>query len=267
MGVHGATSRWRPVDVVGPVAVFAAFIGLWYLVREVLMSPSRRFLVPPPHRVVNESFLTWSHLRPMLDGLWATTRVALTGLAIAIVLGVGLAVLMSQARWLERALLPYVVALQAVPVLAFVPLIGALFDFDGRARVVVVVMVALFPVVSTTLHGLLSVDPAHHDLFTLQGASRWTRLRKLMLPAALPSMFTGFRIAAALAVVGAVVGDLFFRQGEPGIGRLIDVYRSRLFMERMYGAVVLAALLGIVVFALFGALAQRAVGHWHGTPR
>jgi len=125
------------------------------------------------------------------------------------------------------------------------------------------VLISLFPIVAGTLFGLLSAERGHHDLFTLHGASRRTRLRKLMLPAALPSIFTGLRISAGLAVVGAVVGDTFFTQGHPGIGKQITVYRSRLDMEEMYGAIVLTSLLGIAVFWAFGALARRVVGHWH----
>ena len=101
---------------------------------------------------------------------------------------------------------------------------------------------------------------AHHDLFTLHGAGRWTRLCKLQLPSALPSIFTGLRIAAGLAVIGAIVADFFFRQGDPGIGILIDRYRPRLQSEQMFGAVILSSLLGIVVFWFFGFLAHGSWG-------
>jgi NitT/TauT family transport system permease protein len=83
----------------------------------------------------------------------------------------------------------------------------------------------------------------------------------------MPSIFTGFRVAAGLSVIGAVVGDFFFRQGQPGIGILIDVYRSRLNYPLMYGAVILSSALGILVFWLFGFIANRAVGHWHESTR
>jgi NitT/TauT family transport system permease protein len=274
----GGGNRW--LERLGPLAVFAAFVGLWYLVHYVVMSDRRKFLVPPPHVVVQKSFLTWKTsgggtlagiagggLHDQLQGLWLSTRVAILGLAIAMVLGVGLAVLMSQARWIERALYPYAVALQAIPVLAFVPLIGVLWGFTFRSRVLVCVIIALFPIVANTLFGLLSVDRGHHDLFTLHGAGRWTRLRKLQLPAALPAIFTGFRISAGLSVIGAVVGDFFFRQGEPGIGQLIDRYRASNSYAQMYGAVILAAALGIAVFWLFGWIGNRAIGHWHETAR
>lgn len=266
------------LGLVGPLVVFATFIGLWYLLHYVLMSEARQFLVPPPHRVVDKSFLTWKvegsgtlaaiaggGLHDQLDGLWLSARVAMLGLVIAIVLGMSVAILMSQAKWIERSVYPYAVALQAIPILAFVPLIGVLWGFTFRSRVLVCVIIALFPIIANTLFGLLSVDRGHHDLFTLHGARRWTRLRKLQLPAALPAIFIGFRTSAGLSVIGAVVGDFFFRQGDPGIGQLIDRYRASNSYPQMYGAVILAAALGITVFWVFGWINDRAIGSWHET--
>lgn len=264
-----ATHRGRRshLEKLGPIAVFVAFVGFWYFLSYVWMSEGRRFLVPPPHRVVEQSFLDWDNFSTLLESLWLTAKVAIVGLVIAIVLGMAIAILMSQARWVERALFPYAVAVQAVPILAFVPLIGVLFGYDFRSRVIVCVIIALFPIIANTLFGLLSADRAQHDLFSLHGVTRWTRLGKLQLPAAMPSIFTGFRVAAGLSVIGAVVGDFFFRQGQPGIGILIDVYRSRLNYPLMYGAVILSSALGILVFWLFGFIANRAVGHWHESTR
>jgi NitT/TauT family transport system permease protein len=119
--------------------------------------------------------------------------------------------------------------------------------------------------IANTLFGLQSVDGAHHDLFTLQKASRWARLRKLELPAALPSVFTGLRTSSGLSVIGAIVGDMFFKQGDPGIGTLLDVYRSRLQSEDLFAAIILASLFGVAVFALFTLIARFAVGSWHAS--
>ena len=120
----------------------------------------------------------------------------------------------------------------------------------------VCVLVSLFPLVTNTLYGLKSVDPGHHDLFTLMGASRWQRLLHLQLPAALPAIVTGCKIAAGLAVIGSIVADFFFRQGEPGIGRLIDIYRQRLATEQLMSALLLSSLLGLALFAVFEVLAR-----------
>jgi len=249
---------WGP-----PAAVLVAVVGLWYAVSYLLLDPQRRFLVPPPHEVIRVSFFDPFNLRELLGALWLSTRIAFIGLAIAIVIGMAMAMAMSRAKWVERSLYPYAVLTQTIPILAMVPLFGFWFGFGNFSRVLVVVLFCIFPVVANTLFGLQSVQQEHHDLFTLHGASRLTRLRKLQLPAALPSIFTGLRIAAGLAVIGAIVGDTFFKQGEPGIGILIDRYQSRLQSEQMVGAIILSSLLGIVVFWLFGFVARRAVGGWH----
>jgi NitT/TauT family transport system permease protein len=249
---------WGP-----PLAVLVAMLGVWYGVSYLLLDPDRRFLVPPPHEVVRVGFLDPYNLEELLDALWLSTRVAVIGLAVAIAIGAALAVAMSQARWVERSVYPYAVITQTVPILACVPVFGFWFGFGFFSRVLVCVIIALFPIIANTLFGLQSVQREHHDLFTLHGAGRLTRLWKLQLPAALPSVFTGLRIAAGLAVIGAIVGDFFFKQGDPGIGILIDRYQSRLQSEQMVAAIILSSLLGIVVFWLFGFLARRVVGSWH----
>jgi NitT/TauT family transport system permease protein len=129
------------------------------------------------------------------------------------------------------------------------------------------VIISIFPIVSNTLFGLLSAERSQHDLFTLHDASRRTRLLKLQLPAALPAIFTGYRIAAGLSVIGAVVGELFFRRGSKGIGILMDQYRSRNQYPLTYGALVLSSLLGIAVFVFFGWLGHAIVGRWHESTR
>ncbi|HZA81520.1 MAG TPA: ABC transporter permease [Actinomycetes bacterium] len=249
---------WGP-----PAAVFVAVLGIWYGVSYLLLDPQRRFLVPPPHEVVKVSFLDPYNLQELLEALWLSTRVAFIGLFIATVLGLLLAIAMSQARWVERSVYPYAVLTQTIPILAMVPLFGFWFGFGYVSRVLVVVLFCIFPIIANTLFGLRSVEQDHHDLFTLHDAGRLTRLWKLQLPAALPSIFTGLRISAGLAVIGAIVGDFFFKQGAPGIGILIDLYRSRLQSEQMFAAIIVSSLLGVIVFWLFGFLARRVVGSWH----
>jgi NitT/TauT family transport system permease protein len=235
-------SFWGP-----PFLVLLAFLGLWYAISYLLLSPERRFLLPPPHAVLQVGFLDPYNLRELLQGLWLSARVAMVGLSIAIVIGVALAIAMSQARWVERSLYPYAVILQTIPILALVPLFGFWFGFGLTSRVLVCVLIALFPIIANTLFGLRSVEQDHHDLFTLHDAGRL--------------------VSAGLAVIGAIVGDFFFKQGEPGIGILIDLYRSRLQSEQMFAAIILSSLFGVLVFWFFGFLARRVVGSWHESAR
>lgn len=265
--------RFTLTDYAGPAVVFVLFVAVWYLLSQVILPPQKRFLLPTPHKVIAEGFGVWRSgdrrgLQPILLSLWDTTKVALLGLSITIVVGMGLAVLMSTRRWLERATWPYLVAVQSAPILALTPLIRALIDGTQRQRVLVVVLISIFPIVSNTLFGLLSAEKSQHELFTLQGASRWTRLSKLQFPAALPNIFVGLRISAGLAVIGAVVGDFYFAQGGVvGIGAQIDIYRNRLWGAELITAILLASALGLVVFLFFGWVQRLAIGKWHITNR
>lgn len=250
-------------SVLLPLAVLAVVVAVWYLVSYVFLDESRRFLMPPPDQVVTEG-LFGPNAGEMWQALWQTTKIAMTGLLIAAVIGIVWAIVMAQSKRAETALFPYAVFLQCIPVLALVPLIGFWFGFGFSARVFVCVLITLFPMVSNTLFGLQSVDPGMRDLFALHKPSRLTVLRKLEMPAAMPSIFVGLRTSGGLAVVGAIVGDFFFKQGTPGIGVLLDNYRSRLQSPDLFAAIILASLLGVVVFLVFGLIGNRVVGRWYG---
>ncbi|MGU3435116.1 ABC transporter permease [Actinomycetes bacterium M1A6_2h] len=254
--------------MIGPIPVLATFvvaIAAWYAVSYLVLTPTRRFLLPPPHQILRVSVLDFDHLGPMLSALWLTVQVSMVGLVVACLFGITSAVLMSRAQWLEKSLYPYAIILQTVPILALVPLIGLWFGYGFFSRTVVCVIIALFPMISNTLFGLNSTDKAMHDLFTMNKASSWQRLVKLQMPAALPSMFAGLRISSGLAVIGAVVGDMFFTQGQAGIGTLLQTFRARLQTEDLYTAIILSSLYGIVVFAVFTAITKAAIGSWHSS--
>jgi NitT/TauT family transport system permease protein len=253
--------------VVAPFVVFLLVVVVWLFVSYVLLEPRRRFLMPPPQDVVRVGLMDPRNLSEILGALWSTTQVAVVGLVVAIAIGTLVAIAMIQARWIEWSIYPWAVVLQTIPILAIVPLIGFWFQFGFSSRVLVCVLISLFPIITNTLFGLKSSDQAHHDLFTLQNASRLQRLSKLQLPGALPAILSGWRIAAGLSVVGAIVGDFFFRQGDPGIGRLIDDYRARLQSEQLFAAVALSSLLGLLVFWAFGLLGRVLVGAWHESHR
>ena len=170
---------------------------------------------------------------------------------------------MSQAKWIERSLYPYAVIMQVTPILAIVPLIALWFGYDFTARVVVCVLIAIFPIITNTLHGLLTVDTNQRDLFTLHHSSRVARLVKLQLPHAIPDIFVGLKVSAGLSVVGAIVGEFFFRQGTPGLGRLLDVYRAYLQIDLLMSALLFSCALGIASFWVVGFIGNRLTKSWH----
>ncbi|MUH52207.1 MAG: ABC transporter permease subunit [Actinobacteria bacterium] len=269
---HAASARTAEWSrLVGPLVIFVLFVAAWHYMhtdgmRRFFDKPG--FLLPAPETVLHDSFLKPLARASLLNGLKWTTLVALLGLAMTIVIGVSIAVTMSQAKWVERSTYPYLVALQAIPILSVVPIINSVFGGGINSRLFVCVVISIFPIVTNTLFGLTSADAGQHDLFTLRGASRWTRLVKLQLPSAMPAIFTGFRISAGLSVIGAVVGEQFFRKGsKPGIGIVMEQYRQKNLYAQTYGGLLLAALLGIVVFLVFGRVSKLVVGHWHESSR
>lgn len=264
----GATRRIR--NLIPPLITFLVFIAVWYLYSGARfdIAAQRRNALPFPHEVVTDGFFplwdTSNGFRPILGYMWPTAKVTLIGLIISIVLGVSIAIVMNLSRGMERALFPYAVVLQTVPILAITPLLTQLFGDELGVRLVVVVLIAIFPVITNTLFGLQSTDRLHHDLFTLNRVSRWTRLRKLELPSALPATLAGIRIASGGAVIGAIVADFFFNQGEKGIGYYIRNRQQRAANRpEMFAGTITASMFGVVMFLIVGAITARAIRSWH----
>jgi NitT/TauT family transport system permease protein len=254
----------RLLVVLGPPLVtFGIFVGVAYLVSYVILSPDRRWLLPPPHDVVKNGLLNRQHLHDQLSALWDTAQVSLAGLAIAFVIGATIALAMSQAKWIERSIYPYAVIVQVTPILAIVPLIATWFGYDFSARVVVCVLIAVFPIITNTLHGLLTVDTQLLDLFKLHGAGRIKRILKLQIPHAIPDVFVGLRVSAGLSVIGAIVGEFFFRQGTPGLGRLLDLYRAYLQTDLMMSTLLFCCALGIGSFLAVGLIGRQLTKNWY----
>jgi len=269
MTPNGAPLSWFN-KIWPPMVTFAAFLGVWYAYSGLKYDIAARRIntLPFPHEVITDGFLPlWDSkngLRPILEYLWPTLKVTIVGLVVSVVLGVSIAVVMNLSKSAERAIFPYAVVLQTVPILAITPLLTQLFGEEFGVRLVVVVLIAIFPVITNTLFGLQSADRMHHDLFTLNRASRVTRLMKLELPGALPAMMTGIRIASGGAVIGAVVADFFFARGEKGIGFYIRVKQQRA-AERpeMFAGTIMASVFGIVMFLIIGYFSTRAIRNWH----
>lgn len=238
-------------------------VGLWYAVSYLGMSEARRRVALPPfHRVISEGFLTWqdsSGLPPILRSLAVTARVSLVGLAVAATLALLVAWVMHRSPFMERAVFPWAVVVQTTPILVLVPLMKIWFGSSITGRVVVCVLISVFPILTNSHFGFRSVPSDLHDLFTLAGATRRQRFVRLELPHALPAIVSGLRIGAGASVIGAVVGDFFFRQGAMGIGRLIDNLQKDARTAELFAATLACSLLGVAVFAGFGAVSRRFV--------
>jgi NitT/TauT family transport system permease protein len=216
------------------------------------------FLVPAPSQVIGSLYRDWADLS---RATWQTTSAALMGFAASTVVGIALAVLLSSAAWVQRAFYPYAVFFQTVPIIAIAPLLVIWVGWDWTVPTSAFI-VSIFPVIANTLTGLLSTDPALRDLFKLYGASPASNLLKLRLPFALPHIFTGLRIAAGLAVIGAIVGE--FITGT-GIGDVIEVSRQQQRVDKIFAALLLASLLGILLFLAINLISRLTLRHWHAS--
>lgn len=195
----------------------------------------------------------------LLDAAWVTGREILLGLSVAVVIGLLTGVAISRSPLLLRAAYPVLVASQMVPIVAIAPLLVLWAGFGLGPKVIVIALVSFFPVTVATVDGLRAVDPELTDLLRTMGAGRWKRFRIVELPAALPRIFSGLKIAAALAPIGAVFAE--WVGASDGLGYLILVWNNQTATAEMLAAVVVLSAIGLTVFGLV-ALLQRLLVPW-----
>jgi NitT/TauT family transport system permease protein len=248
--------------VLPPVIGFLLLLGAYWYFHDRL-APNRKFLMPWFGDLWSEGLADGETNSELWDALKLTARVSFQGLAISILFGSVLGILMFRLRWLERMSYPFLVALQAIPVLAIAPLLQVGFGYGLWPKTLVCVIISFFPIPTTLLLGLRSVDKGQMDLFRMQDVSWTTSLRKLALPSAMPSLFAGLRIAAGLSVIGAIVGELQFQGGADGLGAKLVEYRKEVHYEQMYAGLIWSSLLSIAVFVFFTWLGNRLFSHWH----
>jgi NitT/TauT family transport system permease protein len=242
-----------------PVAVLALVVLAWDLAVRLTDTPA--YQVPGPGRVFSTLVSDWSILGASLVATLTTTFEAL---ALAVVGGVALAILFSQSRLVEYSLYPYAVILQVTPVVAIAPLL-LIYLPQPAAVLACAWIVAFFPVLANTTLGLASVDRNLIDLFALYGASRGQVLLHLRLPAALPSMLTGVRIAGGLSLIGAVVAEIAAGSAAAGSGLAFRIAESgyRLMIPRMFAALLLLSIAGIAIFFLLSLVSHLVLRRWH----
>ena len=221
------------------------------------------YLVPSPSKVFTALFSETTG-RQLWRATLETAIASMVGFLASAIVGMIIAIVLSSAGWVQRAFYPYAVFFQTVPIIAIAPLLVIWIGFGTPTVVTSAFIVSVFPVIANTLSGLLSTDPALRDLFRLYGASHAASLFKLRLPYALPSILTGLRVAAGLAVIGAIVGE-FITGG--GIGGVIDISRTQQRVDKIFAGLLLASLLGITLFGLINAISYLPLRHWHASER
>jgi NitT/TauT family transport system permease protein len=247
------------VRVLLPFIVLAAGIAAWELVVRLNDIPS--YVLPAPSVVLQTLVGDWPVLSESLLTTLTTTLEAFLGAAVG---GVALALLFNQSKWLEYSLFPYAVILQVTPVIAIAPLL-LIYLPQQTAVVACAWIVAFFPVLSNTTLGLNSVDRNLAGLFQLYGASRLQTRAYLKLPAALPYILGGLRIAGGLSLIGAVVAEIAAGSAGAGSGLAYRIAESgyRLNIPRMFAALLLLSVAGIVIYALLALTSHLVLRRWH----
>lgn len=248
-----------------PFVLGAGLLGAWEI--WVIAAEIPRFVLPAPSAI---GIALGDNFTSLMAALWVTLKVTLAAFFWAALSGVALAVLFTRARLIEMALYPYVVTLQVTPVVAIAPLILIWVGFDhvDRALIIIAWIVAFFPMLTNSVQGLRSVEPALHDVMTLSGANWWQRLIHLELPAALPAMLTGAKISGGLALIGAVVAEFVAGSGaSTGLAWRIIEAGNRLEIATMFAALALLSALGIALFYTLTLAEWLLLRRWHESYR
>jgi len=246
-------------DWVPPVVLLALLVGGWELAAR--LGWVEDYLLPAPSEVARALVEDRDVLLP---DAWVTAQEVLLGFAIALAVGVAVAVALHLSPMLRRALYPIVVASQAVPIVVIAPILVIWFGFGMGPKLIVIALICFFPIVVNTLDGLRAVDGDQVRMLRTLGAGRWDTFRRLELPASLPYMFSGAKIAVAVAVIGAVFGELV--GSDAGLGHAIQVGMAQLLTARVFAAVLLLSVMAIALFALVSLIERRAVP-WAHTDR
>ncbi len=241
-----------------PVGLGVALLALWHLA-SLALPP---FLLAGPVAVLQAMV---DYADKLAVAAWTTGSAAVAGLVIASLSGLALGGLFTASKVAERALYPYALLIQTVPVIAIAPLLVVWLDYGWWVSTVSAAIVSFFPMLTGAHVGLRSTDPDQLALLRLYGASPLQQLKMLRLPSALPHILAGLRTAGGLAVIGAVVGDFVGSNGQPpSLGYVVLKAAASADVARSFAAVVVSAILALGLFAATRFLEQRTIGAWHG---
>jgi NitT/TauT family transport system permease protein len=245
----------KSYEALPALLVFVASVIAWELV--IVFFKVKEFLVPAPSKVLLQLFnrnLSWPY------HFWVTAWETVAGFAVAAVVGIALAYLIVHYKRLNQILYPYVLLAQIVPKVAVAPLFFIWFGFGEAPKVLVAFLVAFFPIIIDTIVGLHAADPDMLDFMRTLGASPYKTFMKVRLPAALPHIFGGFKVAITLAVIGAVIGE--FVGAESGLGYMIIRAQSHFRTDQVFAALFLLSVLGMALFMAF-VLMERLAIPWY----
>jgi NitT/TauT family transport system permease protein len=251
--------------VLNALAVFAGLLLLWQGLVVLLHLPP--YMLPTPLAVASAVVARFPAL---VASLAVTSEEAAGGLVASIVVGLLIALLFAQFRWIRRMFYPYTILLQTVPIIAVTPLILMWVGPGTFSVTLVAFIICLAPIIANATQGLISVEPNLVHLFLMHNASPLQILTRLRLPHAVPSLFVGIRIAAGISVIGAITGELFAgssRVGEGGLGYSIVYASSQLQTDYLVALVLAATVLGFAFFFIVMFLEWYFLHNWHESAR
>jgi ABC-type nitrate/sulfonate/bicarbonate transport system permease component len=242
---------WR---VVGPLLLLT--IGLVAWEAYVRYNDTPTWFLPAPSKI---ACTLWNDRSLLLENTWVTLQEVLAGFAVAVMLGVGLAIVINSSQLLEWAIYPLVIASQAIPLIALAPLLLVWFGYGATPKIIVTALIAFFPITVATVDGLRSADRELLDLLRSYGAGSWKRFRMVKVPSALPSFFSGAKIGISVAVIGAVFGE--YVGADSGLGYLINISAAKLRTDLVFAAIVVLAVMAMLLF-LIVAVIERRILRW-----
>jgi len=250
----------RVLSIVIPIVMVLLAIAAWQT--HIVVNQVPRYIMPAPLDVIRALVTDWGTLYP---SLLVTLRITFSALAIALVGGVGLAIILVQSKWIELALFPFAVILQVTPMIAIAPLLLIYMPDTQSALLTCAFVVAFFPILSNMVAGLKGVDHNLLNLFELYGASRWQTLIHLKLPSAMPYFAAGLRIGGGLSLIASVVAEFAAGSAGKGAGLAFRLLESgyRLNYPRLYAALLLLMLTGVAIFALTSLISWLLLHRWH----
>ncbi len=243
-----------------PLAIM--ILAIWFWDRICVWNEIPKYILPRPGVVLQTLY---DDAGLLFSSLLVTLRITFLSLLLAVIGGVGLAVLFAQSKWVEMSFFPFAIVLQVTPIVAIFPLINIYVNNQTVKLLLCAWIVAFFPILSNTTLGLNSVDRNLRDMFKLNGATRWQQLRYLRLPAAMPYFLGGLKIAGGLSLIGAVVAEFVAgAQGQSsGLASRIIEAGYRLNAPRLFAALILISLTGILIFLVLSLVSHLILRRWH----
>ena len=239
--------------------VFAALFVAWEVAVRAL--GIKEYLLPPPSRVWAEAV---KRIDPVMASVWVTTHEIVAGYLLAVAVSIPLALWIAYSRFMEEAVYPVIVFLQIIPKIAVAPLFIIWFGFGFTPKLLVVFLLSFFPIVVASIAGFKSVDPDIMDFARTTGAGPWRLFTKIRLPQALPQIFTGLKVGAALAATAAVVAE--FVASDKGLGYLLLQYNGQLETPMVFAVIILLSVIGLIVYYVVELL-ERFTIPWHVSRR